>query len=458
MHPRLLNTSSGRLGTLTVGAAARGVGREEIGMSAGAHRDAGAAVGARLSVMMFLQFFVWGAWAVSVGPLMDSLGMPAGVVAWVYSVGPIAAIVSPFFLGMVADRFFATERVLAAMHLLGGLILCTVPTVLAGGQAAGLAFVLVLLLAMLCYMPTLGLTNTLAFHNMTNQEKQFPLIRVFGTIGWIVANLVISLGLEADRSPKQFYVAGGAAILLGLYSLTLPHTPPPAAGKKATAHDILGLDSLALMRERSFAVFMISSFLICIPLAAYYSWAGIFVGDMGVKEVAARMSLGQMSEIFFMLIMPLCFARLGVKWMLMVGMLAWVLRYGLFAAAAPGHIMWMILIGIILHGICYDFFFVTGQIYVDRKAPVNVRGQAQGFLVLVTQGLGMLIGQQLMGLIVTSNSLGEVRYWQIIWLIPCVFAAIISVAFFALFKEDTRVTNPAEARGADVPVELGEIA
>jgi nucleoside transporter len=422
-------------------------------MSGSAHRDAGGAIGVRLSVMMFLQFFAWGAWAVSVGPFMDSLGMPAGVVAWVYSVGPVAAIASPFFLGMVADRFFATERVLAAMHVLGGLILCAIPYVTRAGSAASTAFVLMLLLHMLCYMPTLGLTNTLAFHNMTDQEKQFPLIRVFGTIGWIVANLVVSAWLHADRSPVQFYVAGGAAILLGLYSLTLPHTPPPAAGKKASAHDILGLDSLALMRQRSFAVFMISSFLICIPLAAYYSWAGIFVGDMGVKDVAARMSFGQMSEIFFMLVMPLCFARLGVKWMLMVGMLAWVARYGLFAAAAPERVMWMVLIGIILHGVCYDFFFVTGQIYVDRKAPVNIRGQAQGFLVLVTQGLGMLIGQQLMGSIVTRYTAGTVRNWHSIWLLPCLFAAVIAVAFFLLFREDTRVTNRGEALGADVPLE-----
>jgi len=409
-------------------------------MGDGAHRGAGSAIGARLSVMMFLQFFVWGAWAVSVGPFMSANNMAATTVGNVYSVGPIAAIISPFFLGMVADRFFATERVLGAMHVLGGLVMLSVPAVAKSESI----FVGTLLVYMLFYMPTLGLTNTLAFHNMSNQEKQFPLIRVFGTIGWIVANLVVSSLLHADRSTMQFYVAGAASILLGFYSFTLPHTPPPAKGKRATAHDILGLDSLALMKNPSFAVFMVSSFLICIPLAAYYSFAGIFVGDMGVQDVAARMSLGQMSEIFFMLVMPLFFLRLGVKYMLLIGMLAWALRYGLFAVAAPNHVVWMVTLGILLHGICYDFFFVTGQIYVDKKASAAIRGQAQGFLVLVTQGLGMLIGAQVMGRIVAAyTGPGGAENWQAIWRIPCVAAAVILVFFCLLFREDSRAPTAA---------------
>jgi nucleoside transporter len=411
-----------------------------------------AAIGAQLSAMMFLQFFVWGAWAVSVGPYMDKLGMGPEVVAWVYSVGPIAAIISPFFLGMVADRYFATERVLGVMHILGGLALLAVPAAAATGSPP--IFVGVLLLHTLCYMPTLGLTNTLAFHNVTDQEKQFPLIRVFGTIGWIAANWVISAVLKADVKPEQFYAAGGAALLLGLYSFSLPHTPPPAKGTQASAREILGLDSLALMKERSFAVFMVCSFLVCIPLAAYYSFAGIFVGESGVKEVASTMSYGQMSEIFFMLAMPLFFARLGVKKMLLVGMLAWAVRYGLFASAAGNHRFELILAGIILHGICYDFFFVTGQIYVDKKASARIRGQAQGFLVLVTQGLGMLVGAQLMGAIVKNlTDDAGTKNWSAIWPIPCIAAAVIMVVFMIFFQEDKAAKEAREHPGLDVPIE-----
>src|SRR5688572_25263429 len=215
-------------------------------------------VGARLSAMMFIQFFIWGAWYVTVGNYMGAHGMSDGIF-WAYTVGPIAAIISPFFLGMIADRFFATERVLAAMHFIGALALLGAPAAAGSEGQNTWMFVGLLMLHMLCYMPTLGLTNTLAFHNMTNQEKQFPFIRVFGTIGWIAANVVVSLMLEADTTDMQFYVAGGAGLLLGAYSLTLPHTPAPAAGKKASLRDILGLDALALMKSRSFATFVVCS-------------------------------------------------------------------------------------------------------------------------------------------------------------------------------------------------------
>lgn len=422
-------------------------------MSGSAQRAADASIGPRLSGMMFLQFFLWGAWYVTVGNYMKAHNM-GDQVANAYSVAPLAAIISPFFLGIVADRFFATERVLGVMHLLGGAVLLAAPSV----QDPNL-FVGLLLIHTLCYMPTLGLTNSLAFRNMTDQEKQFPMIRVFGTIGWIVANQVVSALMKADTKPEQFYVAGAAGLLLGLYSFTLPHTPPPAAGQRASVRDILGLDSLALMRSTSFAVFILCSFLICIPLAAYYSFAPIFVGAVGFKNVAATMSFGQMSEIFFMLVMPLFFIRLGVKWMLVVGMLAWVLRYGLFAGAASGGPGALVVGGILLHGICYDFFFVTGQIYVDKKAPSAIRSQAQGFLVLVTQGLGMLIGAQIMGRIVAAYTPAkDQENWRMIWLIPCVAAAVITVLFFALFREDSRLAaQPEEVSAPDAPLELGPV-
>jgi len=397
-------------------------------------KRSGTVVGAQLSAMMFLEFFLWGAWYVTMGPFMDAAGMKPETIGWAYSLGPIAAIVSPFFLGMVADRFFATERVLATMHLIGGAILCLAPI---AAQQSPTLFLVVVLAHMLCYMPTLGLTNTLAFHNMTNAEKQFPMVRVWGTIGWIAANWVIS-EMNYDKSANMFYLAGGSGLLLGLYSFTLPHTPPPAKGSAFSVRDALGLDALKLLRSRSFAVFALCSFLICIPLAAYYSFAGEFVGKSGFDKIAGTMSYGQMSEILFMLVMPLFFARLGVKWMLLVGMAAWVARYGLFSASASDHVKWMVLGGIVLHGICYDFFFVTGQIYVDQKADPRIRGSAQGFLVLITQGLGMFIGAQVIGRLVghyTAES--GVRDWQSIWLVPCVFAAVIMVIFFLFFRDTT---------------------
>lgn len=397
------------------------------------------AVGSRLSAMMFLEFFLWGAWYVTMGPFMASRGIDAKLIGWAYTVGPIAAILSPFFLGMIADRFFATERVLAAMHILGGLILCAAPA------AAGVspeAFIGVVFAHMLCFMPTLGLTNTISFHNVTNPEKQFPMIRVWGTIGWIAANWVIST-MKFDTSPSMFYVAGGAGVLLGAYSLSLPHTPPPAKGRPFSARDALGLDALALLKNPSFAVFTLCSFLICIPLAAYYAFAGDYVKDTGFEKIASTMSYGQMSEILFMLIMPLFFARLGVKWMLLIGMAAWVVRYGMFSAAADEHVKMMVLAGVILHGICYDFFFVTGQIYVDQKSTPAIRGQAQGFLVLVTQGLGLGLGAQVMGYVASRNTTDGVRDWESIWVMPCIFAAVVLVIFLAAFREKRPAASQA---------------
>lgn len=412
-----------------------------------------------LSAMMFLQFFLWGAWYVTVGNYMGQHYM-AEYISWAYTVGPIAALISPFFLGMIADRFFATERVLGVMHLIGGACLAVAPFVVpADAEASHWPFIGVLMLHMLCYMPTLGLTNTLAFHNMTDPEKQFPMVRVFGTIGWIVAGLVVAFAaatqipetaeltgsaLNAARNalPTFFYIAGGSGILLGLFSFFLPHTPPPAKGSAFAVRDALGLDALSLMKNRSFSVFIVCSFLICIPLAAYYAFAPVYVDDLGIQNVPVKMSFGQMSEIFFMLVMPLFFARLGVKWMLLIGMLAWVARYALFAAGASDQVFWMVMGGIILHGICYDFFFVTGFIYTDKKAPINARGAAQGFLVLVTQGLGLGLGAQIVGQIKNANTSADgVADWQTIWLIPCLFAAGVAVVFFLLFNDRVEPTS-----------------
>ncbi|MGB0650327.1 MAG: nucleoside permease [Rhodothermales bacterium] len=391
---------------------------------------------ARLSVMMFLQFFIWGAWYVTVGIFMGENGMGADT-HWAYTVGPLAAVISPFFLGMIADRYFDVEKVLGVMHLLGGVAILAAPFM----SGSPTVFILLLALHMLCYMPTIGLTNTLAFHNITDQEKQFPLIRVFGTLGWIAAGVLVSLGLSAETSAIPFYVAGGASILMGFFSFTLPHTPPPAAGSgSVTAREILGLDALAKLRSRSFNVFILSSFLICIPLATYYNFAPIFANDVELTNVAFKMSFGQMSEVLFMVLMPFFFRRLGVKWMLVVGMSAWVLRYALFALAAPAGTVWMIMFGIILHGICYDFFFVTGQIYVDKKSTADIRGQAQGLLVLITLGLGMLIGAQVSGWLNNWFKDGaevlSAADWQDFWWIPAAFAGAIMLFFTFTFKDE----------------------
>ncbi|HAY36171.1 MAG: nucleoside permease [Bacteroidetes Order II. Incertae sedis bacterium] len=391
---------------------------------------------ARLSIMMFLQFFVWGAWYVTVGIYMGENGM-GDISHWAYTVGPLAAVISPFFLGMIADRYFSVEKVLGVMHILGGAAILAAPFAV----DSPVTFILLLAFHMLCYMPTIGLTNTLAFHNITDQEKQFPLLRVFGTIGWIVAGVFVSLGLKAETTAVPFYVAGISGLLMGVFSFSLPHTPPPAADKgKITVREVLGLDALAQLNSRPFNVFILSSFLICIPLATYYNFAPIFANDVAISNVAFKMSFGQMSEVLFMLLMPFFFRRLGVKWMLLVGMAAWVLRYALFAFAATEGVAWMIMFGIILHGICYDFFFVTGQIYVDKKSTPEIRGQAQGFLVFVTLGAGMLIGAQVSGWLnnfyKAGNEVLTATAWQSFWWVPAIFAAVIMVFFLLMFKDE----------------------
>jgi nucleoside transporter len=414
------------------------------------------ALSARLSVMMFLQFFIWGAWYVTIGNYMASIGM-ADLTHWPYTVNPIAAIVAPFFLGLVADRYFATEKVLGTLHILGGLIMFALP----GASANAGLFIGLLLAYNLCYMPTLGLSNALAFHHIDDQEKQFPLIRVFGTIGWIAAGLFIGYVLGQvsgdvlpDRTPLPLYTTAVASILLGIYSFTLPHTPPPGAGQPVSLRSMAGLDALQQLGGRSFTIFILSSLLICIPLAAYYNFAPIFAAnaiyDQGVSNAmtsllpnpSSLMSLGQMSEVLFMLLMPLAFKRLGVKWMLAIGMGAWVLRYLLFAWGAPDAVFWMIAVGIALHGICYDFFFVTGQIYVDKKSTPEVRGQAQGFLVLITYGVGMFIGAQIAGRVFNNFLDGDaalaLETWAEFWYLPAFFALGVLVFFLIAFRDDSR--------------------
>jgi nucleoside transporter len=345
-----------------------------------------------------------------------------------YGTTALAAIVSPFFVGMVADRFFATEKVLAALHLIGAALLYWVSTLPNFGS-----FYWVLLAYALCYMPTLALTNALAFHQMKDPQKEFPGIRVLGTVGWIVAGVVIS-ALSAESLALQFRLAAGASLALGLFAFTLPHTPPAKLGHAVSVRDVLGLDALQLMKNRSFAIFVLGSFLVCIPLQFYYAFLNPFLNEIGRTSTAVTQSLGQVSEVGFMLLMPFFFVRLGVKNMLLVGMAAWMARYLLFAFGDNHGLVWMLFLGILLHGVCYDFFFVTGQIYVDAKAPLHIRAAAQGFITFVTYGVGMFIGSYLSGWIVDQYVTPGGHDWRTIWLIPAAMAFAVLALFAAFFS------------------------
>lgn len=434
-------------------------------------------VALRLAVMMFLEFFIWGAWYVSAPLYLGNIGFDGADIGWTYSVGPIAAMVSPLFVGMIADRFFPSEKVLGVLHILGGLFMAGSTLLMNPESPASPDIInLVFLAHTLCYFPTLALTNSLAMHHIVDSKKEFPIIRVFGTLGWIFVGFLLGWIGWQDRV-EMFWLSGGAAIVLGLYSFTLPHTPPPARGRKVSAAQLLGADALQLLKNRSFTIFLISSFLLCIPLAFYYQLAARSVQQAGIENVTGTMIWGQVSEVGFMLLMPLFFARLGVKKMLAVGMVAWIARYALFAVGAPAAIAWMMIGGIVLHGICYDFFFVTGQIYTDHVAPKEIRSQAQGLLAMLTLGLGMFIGAQVGGRIEvkytpaasiaasaeaqdlaaqisqlpagdpgveplqqlrTAKTLEALRLvdWRSIWLIPAGIAALVLAFFLVFFREE----------------------
>jgi len=411
------------------------------------------AIRLKLSVMMFLQYAVWGAWYVTLGTWLgqtlhfsgQQIGLAAGTTA-------IGAIVSPFIVGMIADRFFATERMLFVLHVAGGALLFAAST-----RVQFAPFYIVLLAYALCYMPTLALTNSLSFRQMKDPGAEFGGIRVLGTAGWIVVGLVIgTLGLESTAIPMR--IAAVLSVLLGCFCLVLPHTPPLGRGTKVRARDILGLDAIKLFADRSFATFAISSFLICIPLQFYYAFTNPFLNEIGVHNAAGKMTMGQMSEVFFMMLIPWFFRRLGVKYMLVVGMLAWTLRYVLFALGNGSSLVWMLYQGILLHGICYDFFFVTGQIYVDCRAQQNIRAAAQGMITFLTYGVGMFIGANLSGRVVDAYAAhnGEIvnHAWRSIWTVPALSSLAVLVLFTLLFRDSSvpeQETNeqpqPAMARG-----------
>jgi nucleoside transporter len=395
----------------------------------------------KLSTLMFLQYFVWGAWSVTMGTWLGAtLGFSGQQIGLSYGTTAIAAMLSPFFVGMIADRFFSTEKLLAGLHTFGAGILLWASTQDTFGPFYG-----VLMAYALCYMPTLALSNSISFRQMQDPSREFPAVRVLGTIGWIVAGLVIgTLGLEASAIPMRIAAAGSLG--LGLFCLALPHTPPQKVALRVTVRDVLGLDALRLLRDPSFAVFVIGSFLICIPLQFYYTFANPFLNELGVSNAAGKMTLGQMSEIGFMLVMPWFFRRLGVKYMLLVGMAAWAGRYLLFAAGDNGAMVWALYSGILLHGICYDFFFVTGQIYVDQRAPADLRAAAQGLIAFVTLGVGMFIGSLISGRVVDAFSITAeppAHAWDRIWLVPAGGALCVLILFALFFRSREQSPVPA---------------
>ncbi|MDT7810111.1 MAG: hypothetical protein QOJ42_27 [Acidobacteriaceae bacterium] len=395
----------------------------------------------RLSLMMFLQYFIWGAWYVTLGTWLGEglhlTGQQIGLAAGTTAVG---AIVSPFFVGLIADRLFATQKVLAALHLIGAVLLYAASTQTSFSHLYG-----IVLAYAVCYMPTLALTNSLAFRQMTDPKLEFGFIRVLGTGGWIVAGLLIG-GFRLEATPMSMRLAAGASLVMALYCFTLPNTPPLSSARGFRLADILPIESLRLFRERSFAVFALASFLICIPLQFYYAFTNLFLNETGVRNAAGKMTGGQMSELFCMLLIPWFFRRLGVKYMLIAGMLAWTLRYAFFAFGNNGSGMWMLWASILLHGICYDLFFVTGQIYVDQKAPLALRAAAQGMITLITYGAGMLLGSWLSGRIVdlyaTTTASGAVRHaWRSIWLASSACSAAVLLLFFVSFSNERETSR-----------------
>ena len=390
----------------------------------------------RLSVMMFLEYFIWGAWYVTIGTwLGQNLHFSGDQIGIITGTTTIGAIVSPFLVGLMADELFANQHLLAALHGIGGVLLWFASTQTHFGPMYAL-----LLIYSLLYMPTMALTNALAFRQMKDPSQDFGSIRGLGTAGWIVAGLTISAfsrlvpNVEATAVPIRIAAVG--SILFGIYALTLPHTPPLRTGHGFKITSIFPPDVFALFKNRNFAIFAVASFLVCVPLQFYYAFTNLFLNEIGVKYVAAKMTMGQMSEVLFMLTLPFFFKRLGIKRTLMLGMLAWVARYLMFGYGNAGTLAWMLYLGIILHGICYDFFFVMGQVYVDQKAPSALRSAAQGLMTFLTYGIGMFVGSLFCGRIVeiykTAGPDGSAGHdWRSIWMVPAAAAAVVLV-FFAL--------------------------
>ena len=409
----------------------------------------------QLSLMMFLNFFIWGAWFVTLGTFLDKNLQASGVqVGNVFSTQSWGAIIAPFIIGLIADRFINAERILGALHLAGAFLMYQ----MYNASDIGVFYPYVLIY-MILFMPTLALVNSVSFNQMRNPEKDFSGIRVWGTIGWIVAGLLISYLFHWDNTENAnngllrntFLMASIASAVLGLYSFTLPKTPPKnRGGEKVSFKEIIGLDALKLLKDRNFAVFFISSILICIPLAFYYSTAHPFLTNIGVDNPTGKMTIGQISEVLFLLLLPVFFTRFGFKKTILVGMAAWGIRYVLFAYGYEPNVTFMLLTGIALHGICYDFFFVSGQIYTNTKAGESYKSAAQGLITLATYGVGMLLGYAAAGVITDAYKTGENTLdYRMVWLIPAAIAFAVFLLFMLFFRDEKKkaITEPQAEKG-----------
>jgi nucleoside transporter len=393
----------------------------------------------QLSAMMFLQFFIWGAWYVTMGTYLDKVLGATGVqVGAAYSAMAIATIFSPIFVGMIADRFFSAQKLLGVLHLIGALLLYYVTKI----DNPSLFYWIVLLYSLM-YAPTLALANSVAFRQMKDPAKEFPAVRFLGTIGWIAVGWMIDkvFKLTTEQLATTFVIAAVASAILGLMSFTLPDTPPKAKGTHTTFAKVLGADALVLFKDRSFTVFLIASILICIPLSFYYSFTNLFLTEAGMKSVTSNMTLGQFSEALFILLIPFFFRRLGVKWMIAIGMIAWAVRFLLFGYGDAAENLWMLFAGIILHGVCFDFFFVTGQIYTDSKADIKIQSSAQGLITMATYGVGMWIGTLLSGYVKDHYTVDKIVAWKSVWLVPAGISIAVLVFFLVLFNEKRKTLS-----------------
>ena len=395
-----------------------------------------ASVRVQLSTMMFLEFFIWGSWFVTMAMFLTNQFSNSGrEIGLAYETQAIGAIIAPFIVGLIADRFFSAQKILGVLHLIGAGLMYFMAT-----AESFEVFYPFVFLYMILYMPTLALVNSVSFSQMTDPSKEFASIRVFGTIGWILAGVLIGYVLQWESKnllQYTFYMAGGASAILGVFSFTLPDTPPTIQkGDQTSLRDILGIEAFGLLKDSRYLVFFISSILICIPLAFYYQETNRFLNEIGMKAAAGNMVFGQLSEVGFMLLLPLFLKKYGIKKTLIVGMLAWAIRYVLFAFGDVGSQVWMLFLGIVLHGICYDFFFVSGQIYTDFKAGEKFKSAAQGLITLATYGIGMFIGFRLAGYISDAYALEIGHNWKAIWIIPAVIAAVVLIIFQIFFKKE----------------------
>jgi nucleoside transporter len=395
----------------------------------------------QLSAMMFMQFFIWGVWFVTLGTFLGQQFSADGKsIGMAFETQSLGAIIAPFIIGLIADRLYSAQKILGVLHISGAVLMY-----FAAGSADFNSFYPLILFYMLLYMPTLALVNSVAFNCMKDTSRDFAQIRVLGTIGWIIAGLTIGyLGWEKSQSlANTFYLASIVSLVLGIFSFTLPDTPPKKSSQSGfNIKEILGLEALSLLKDARYLVFFVSSVLICVPLAFYYQHTNPFLNEIGMEAAAAKMTLGQVSEVLFMLLLPLFLKRYGIKMTLLVGMAAWVIRYILFAYGDAGSQVWMLFLGIILHGICYDFFFVSGQIYTDYKAGPGIKSAAQGLITLATYGLGMLVGFRLAGYIADLKLIADNKHdWTAIWLHPAFIALGVLIIFALSFKDEKIETD-----------------